>query len=477
MSEADLPLKALLSPVTEHSFFSDYWEKQSLHLSTDDPRRFEHVFTRRDIDQVITYTRPRFADTSAFQTIPSPPPTYVRGVHAGQSAHAAFEPGLADLRDAYDRGKSLVIMGMQHRWPAIASLCRGLEAVFHCPVHANLYLTPPGSQGFAAHYDPHEVFALQLDGTKYWRLYDRIERLPMMETVRMPEGASGQLRVVQLNSGDLLYIPRGHVHDAFTQEHSSLHLTVGINVYRWSDLLESALGCSIETDERLRESIPGGALPGDRNALKSHFKQLLLSLSDENHLDALLGRSLESLGTRFFRELKMLPDNQFAAFLTSEISAESILERSPLMICRILENQRGVAIEFPGNRVTGPPGIASALRFVASASQFRVCEMPDDLSPAAKLGLAKRLIHEGLLTVVDCHPTEAAEESTQRSDANTGQTKANILVDQFNHQSIGPVPLTPGKNHSRYFSTASSDESPVCPSQPSEPLPVSVVPA
>ena len=33
------------------------------------------------------------------------------------------------------------------------------------------YLTPPGTQGFAPHYDDIEAFILQLEGKKHWRLY------------------------------------------------------------------------------------------------------------------------------------------------------------------------------------------------------------------------------------------------------------------------------------------------------------------
>jgi len=33
------------------------------------------------------------------------------------------------------------------------------------------YLTPPGSQGFAPHYDDIEAFVLQLEGKKRWKLY------------------------------------------------------------------------------------------------------------------------------------------------------------------------------------------------------------------------------------------------------------------------------------------------------------------
>lgn len=33
------------------------------------------------------------------------------------------------------------------------------------------YLTPPGTQGFAPHYDDIEAFVVQLEGKKHWRVY------------------------------------------------------------------------------------------------------------------------------------------------------------------------------------------------------------------------------------------------------------------------------------------------------------------
>jgi len=40
-----------------------------------------------------------------------------------------------------------------------------------CYLFCFSYLTPPGTQGFAPHYDDIEAFVLQLEGKKHWSLY------------------------------------------------------------------------------------------------------------------------------------------------------------------------------------------------------------------------------------------------------------------------------------------------------------------
>ncbi len=46
-----------------------------------------------------------------------------------------------------------------------------LKQYFGGLVGANCYITPVNSQGLAPHYDDVEVFVLQLEGTKAWKLY------------------------------------------------------------------------------------------------------------------------------------------------------------------------------------------------------------------------------------------------------------------------------------------------------------------
>lgn len=61
---------------------------------------------------------------------------------------------LAEARRAFQRGGfSLVINRLQRRWRGVSRVSLALEDVLGHPVNANLYMTPPESQGFEAHFD------------------------------------------------------------------------------------------------------------------------------------------------------------------------------------------------------------------------------------------------------------------------------------------------------------------------------------
>lgn len=53
---------------------------------------------------------------------------------------------------------------LQYRTQGVAKLVLLLEAAFEMSAAANLYHTPPGGQALELHYDPTEVFVLQLGG-------------------------------------------------------------------------------------------------------------------------------------------------------------------------------------------------------------------------------------------------------------------------------------------------------------------------
>lgn len=106
-----------------------------------------------------------------------------------------------------------------------------LQEYFHCMVGANIYLTPPNSQGFAPHYDDIEAFVLQIEGKKEWLLYpprNGSEHLPRESSPNFQENELGEPALQQiLQPGDMLYFPRGWIHQARTvEDQHSLHITL-----------------------------------------------------------------------------------------------------------------------------------------------------------------------------------------------------------------------------------------------------------
>lgn len=158
------------------------------------------------------------------------------------------------------------ILNPQTFVPSVYKMNSKLQEYFHCMVGTNVYLTPQNSQGFAPHYDDIEAFVLQLEGSKHWRVYN--PRTPQEFLARDSSQNFNQDELgkpildVVLEPGDMLYFPRGFIHQAVTVEGKhSLHITVSMyqrNSY--ADLLEAlvpaALQSAINSDVRFREGLP-----------------------------------------------------------------------------------------------------------------------------------------------------------------------------------------------------------------------------
>ncbi len=168
--------------------------------------------------------------------------------------------------DFYNNGCSLRMINPQTFSHSVWKECAALQEFLGSMVGANVYLTPPGTQGFAPHYDDVEVFILQLEGKKRWRLYEprnKQEELPRFSSPNFNQSEIGSpcLDVV-LEAGDLLYMPRGTIHqgECFEEEHS-LHITISchqLNTY--GDLLQrllpAALTRAMAEDVEFRRGLP-----------------------------------------------------------------------------------------------------------------------------------------------------------------------------------------------------------------------------
>ncbi|KAL5549720.1 hypothetical protein UlMin_004951, partial [Ulmus minor] len=158
--------------------------------------------------------------------------------------------------EAYKEGYTVALRGMEFRFAHIAAIADGLASLFGQPsVGANMYLTPQNSQGLACHSDDHCVFVCQLFGTKQWKVFSQpnvqLPRLydPLNSLHSEADSSEAGYRLFSLREGDILYIPRGFPHEAYTHSGGdsagfSLHITLGIEVeppFEWEGFVHLAL--------------------------------------------------------------------------------------------------------------------------------------------------------------------------------------------------------------------------------------------
>lgn len=196
-------------------------------------------------------------------------------------------PDLADpdrVFELYAGGATVVLQALHRTWPPLVEFCRQLAGELGHPTQCNAYVTPPGSRGFRAHYDTHDVFVLQVDGTKRWHVYEPVLALPLPSQPSSTRARDGNLLAegdtpllsTVLQPGDALYLPRGYIHSAETAENRSIHLTVGVAPITWYDVLSDALRLAGDRED-FRQALPadaGAEVPGFLQAAAKWLEQL-----------------------------------------------------------------------------------------------------------------------------------------------------------------------------------------------------------
>jgi ribosomal protein L16 Arg81 hydroxylase len=362
-------------------FFAQDWERRPLVLHRRDPAFYRELLNLRDLDVLVAAAHGGAEQRRDLE---------VHGSRRARGGGTAEPSSLEDPYAQHARGRTLVVNGIEQTWEPVGALCRALAVTFACRVNANAYLTPKAARGFPAHFDLHDVFVLQLHGEKRWRLFDGPIKLPTRDLFDSPSlDLSRSRQTVTLTAGDLLYLPRGIVHEAQTSSHPSLHLTVGVHVTTVEDLVVEMLHVLGERELVLRR-----ALPIDSPArLRAPIQRALRALGSER----LASLARDRLARRRFVELSQPIRGRFARLADDRpVTAGTALRRRPGMPCRVSRAGRVARLRFPGNELHGPAKLEPALRHIARRPAFMVRELPG-LTTRAQILLARRLMELGLL--------------------------------------------------------------------------------
>jgi bifunctional lysine-specific demethylase and histidyl-hydroxylase NO66 len=367
------------------AFLQETWGRAAaVHHAAHD-MGFEDLLGVDDVDRFLTSTALR---TPYFRLVKSgeriPETAYTRTGRTGSRDIA----GIADptrVADLFEDGATIVLQGL-HRWSEpVARFCRDLELELGHPCQVNAYVTPRGAQGLDLHDDPHDVFVLQAFGRKSWEVHGAPAE-PPREPIH-----------TELAPGGTIYMPAGTPHAARAQDGLSGHLTVGVHLTPWREVLGGVVDRVLADDD---DRVPAGWT--EDPAVAAELRDRLAALGGRlSGIDA-----VQEVERRRDRFLSMRP--QLARGTIEERSApieiddRTVVRRRSGSVCE-LRIADGALIALLGDRrLEMPAWVEPAMRAIADLEGSEPLVVGDLAravgSASARAVLVRRLIREGLLT-------------------------------------------------------------------------------
>lgn len=398
-------LGRLFGPLLDE--FVRAWGSAAL-LATRAQRRgddFGDLFSLAAVDELIAdrgLRTPFLRMAKGGATLPESSFTLGGGVGAGVGDQVSDDR----VRRQFADGATIVLQGLHRTWAPLTTFGQDLAGELGHPVQINAYITPPQNQGFSAHYDIHDVFVLQVHGTKRWTMHNPVLRSPLRSQTWDQRAADVARAAAEppaleatLAPGDCLYLPRGFVHAAKAQGEVSAHLTIGIHTWTSQHLAEALLDAAraaLVDDETVRSSLPLGVdvasvleVSEATEGVRERLIAALRSVEPDAVAAALLGRSRAGQ-----RPSSVPPLAQLAAAGT--LGPDALLRLRPHLLTTLEPAGAGaLAVRSRAGRFEVPAEHRPALEQLLSAGSLPVRELA--ASPDAARTLARTLLVEGVV--------------------------------------------------------------------------------
>jgi hypothetical protein len=324
------------------------------------------------------------------------------GAGAGVNDQAADDRILTELGN----GGTLVLQGLHRTWPPLVDFATGLASELGHPVQVNAYVTPPDNRGFAAHYDVHDVFVLQVAGRKRWCIHEPVVLNPLPDQPWQQHRAAVSARAAEqplidvvLEPGDALYLPRGYLHSADALGEVSIHLTVGVHPVTRQALVQQ-LVVRARDDAALRTSLPMGVDLADPDVLAPELAATVAALAA--HLASASGSvAVKAVAAAVSDELAaqtrpapMGPLAQLQA--TATVTPNTALRMREHLRCRISWRGGDLQLRLLDKTIELAAAAENAVKAVLTGEVLTPASLPG-LDTDEQLALARRLLREGVL--------------------------------------------------------------------------------
>lgn len=384
-------LARLISPVDPATFQREHWEREPLFVRRDDPDYYADLLTLDAVDEALTFAG---ADLDGIRVVADGRETKVSSFTASHDNNA-----LEALYVSYRSGATIVLNALEQRHAPLQRFARLLGTELSCRIQMNIYVTPARNQGFAPHYDTHDVFVAQVHGSKRWRLAGQPYELPRRgDSYDKSQPVPEPEYEFELTPGDLLYLPRGTVHWATAdQRDTSAHITMGVHPVLYTQVVMDALTKLTAEDVRLRQGLPIGfahdarARREARDRCAEMIASLARALSPTDMVDDAV-RKVTSIGLPGLRN--HLTDLE----RLDRVDLRTRVRRRPDLAYAMTVADDVVSLDFHHKTVRLPAIVADEIRYLAETDGATAASIPGDLDEPGRLVLVTTLLREGFLT-------------------------------------------------------------------------------
>lgn len=383
----ELGIRFLVGKNSEEIFLKDYWEKK-IHLNKGN--LVQNIpFTIKDLENIFGHARLTPSDLRLSsvdeETLPF------------QYCHEDGSINIQKTIFFFNRGSTIIIRSVENFNPWLRKLCLDIKKDFGNVkrLFVNLYLTPENSQGFFHHYDTEDVFILQIEGGKEWYLYDAPYPLPLEDqhfSMDKIKPDKRRLKKLLLKAGEVLYIPRGTIHEAKAQNTISCHLTISIVPYTWHDIVKEYYKEYGRENILLRASIPS-------KISKKNVSEFLRKISSLNN--KALAKTIDQFKDNYevhFR--KYFESDRVLSNRKKTLDNSSIIKLKMDLYKRITYNDETVEIQVADTKIFLPTEARSIPEYILKNKSCKIKDIPTKYSQKDKFTIIRQLIKDSFIEII-----------------------------------------------------------------------------
>ncbi|MEU3602708.1 cupin domain-containing protein [Streptomyces sp. NPDC006798] len=122
-------------------------------------------------------------------------------------------------------GATVMVYGAQRVVPSLGRITGHIAASLRASCDTTVFHTPAGNPGLGWHRDGQHVVAVQIGGSKEWRVERRAPEYWWTTGALRSDGPDTEVDRITLRPGEALYMPPGVAHTARATDESSTHVS------------------------------------------------------------------------------------------------------------------------------------------------------------------------------------------------------------------------------------------------------------